>query len=459
MKLKYLALLFLIISSLRAGMAVPVGNNLELVPAPRNLGINIDLASQKLTVNGAIALTNLSNNPLTINSQPSVFVRNNELFYSSILHSTPFRLDTNSSNGALLSNPIFSGNVNFGTSVLSPLRVSGAISASLFNGGIFRGDGSQLFNIPISSINTNIGKIENVRVNGAVTASIFNGGIFKGDGSRLTDIFINTLADAKTDNSSIFLGKDSGSFDNGGNFNLGLGINSLKNISSGSKNIAIGYSSSNGLTTGSNNLSIGFNNLKSGSDLNNIIAIGNNTAPQIDKASSSIFFGNNINVITAPTNYDIDNSGVLDANDPTVIMSYLNSQPNPPFLAKYDINSDGSVTSLDALVIVNFLNSNPNLNDTSNQIFIGNQLLAPRKSNFLNLGNILFANNISNNGSVSSGNVGIGIQDPRSKLDVSGDIRALNFIGNGRQLSGISGASITGLALDNLVDVQSSRSS
>ena len=81
MKLKYLALLFLIISSLRAGMAVPVGNNLELVPAPRNLGINIDLASQKLTVNGAIALTNLSNNPLTINSQPSVFVRNNELFY------------------------------------------------------------------------------------------------------------------------------------------------------------------------------------------------------------------------------------------------------------------------------------------------------------------------------------------------------------------------------------------
>ena len=74
MKNKITILITLLIIGVQASKSVPVGTDLELIPAPRNLGININQASQKLTVNGAIALTNLGSNPVVISSQPSLFV-------------------------------------------------------------------------------------------------------------------------------------------------------------------------------------------------------------------------------------------------------------------------------------------------------------------------------------------------------------------------------------------------
>jgi hypothetical protein len=148
----------LLIINTQASFAVPVGNNLELIPAPRNLGINIETATQKLTVNGAVAFTNFISNPIVNNSQPSIYVKDNGLFFKSTLHTNPFRLDLNDiSNGnflnAILTNPTFKGTLSFdpGTK-LKPFSVNGAVTADVFNGGIFKGNGSLLTGIVPSAL-------------------------------------------------------------------------------------------------------------------------------------------------------------------------------------------------------------------------------------------------------------------------------------------------------------------
>jgi hypothetical protein len=367
MKIKNLTLLILLVLNSSICLAVPVGNDLELIPAPRNLGININQASQKLTVNGAVAFTNLINNPSTISSQPAVFVKGNGLYYTSPLHSNPFRLDTNISNGGSLINPVLSGNVNFSSAILSPLNVNGGIRADLFNGGVFKGDGSLLTGIVPSSLKAPDGnpnpalainnngtaifykdiKVPNfIGTNGYILGSdlvnkpvsdgfrmkygtnffglnrdalIFDktdlnardpdGGIafvntgndgiaelaiairgsgntgigtidpseklevagnikavrFIGNGSGLTNIStsgisnlsIDSLTDAKSDGSSIFLGDQSGRSDSGGNENIALGYLSLTESTTAKHNTVVGAKSLWKFKNGNHNTAVG----------------------------------------------------------------------------------------------------------------------------------------------------------------------------------------------------------
>ena len=78
-----------------------------------------------------------------------------------------------------------------------------------------------------------------------------------------TDVEIDGKLDLNDGVSSVFIGQDAGSVDDGSNNqNVGIGINSLKNVTSGFQNIAIGANSLENLTNGSNNMAIGFNALK-----------------------------------------------------------------------------------------------------------------------------------------------------------------------------------------------------
>ena len=68
---------------------------------------------------------------------------------------------------------------------------------------------------------------------------------------------INTLTDAKTDASSIFLGWDSGLEDDGDNHNVGVGKEALKSNTSGNDNTAVGRYALNSNSLGNNNSVLG----------------------------------------------------------------------------------------------------------------------------------------------------------------------------------------------------------
>ena len=84
---------------------------------------------------------------------------------------------------------------------------------------------------------------------------------------------INDLADAKTDSTSIFMGKYSGSSSNSTAIgNTGIGFNNLSSTTSGQRNTAIGLNSLKNNTTGNANTAIGEYSLS------NITTQGGNTA-------------------------------------------------------------------------------------------------------------------------------------------------------------------------------------
>jgi hypothetical protein len=442
MKLKNLAILLILLLNASICWAVPVGNNLEIIPTPRNLGINIDQASQKLTVNGAIALTNFLSNPPVISTQPSIFVKGDGLYYSSNLHLQPFRIDTNFINGGVLNNPTFTGEINFLSPVKSPLVVLSSIQANLFNGGVFRGDGSLLTNIVPSSLkapdgspnpalqvdnfgrigigtatpqdaflhvrtsngsrmltqhtnesfwsefatagvnlsgatirkwsvgstgdarsqalggpnkfyiyqysdkndatinqyrmvidsngNTGIGTLnpaEKLEVTGNIKAIRFIGngsGLTNISTSGITNLSIDSLVDAKTSSTSMFLGAGSGSANSSGSSNTASGINSLGNNLAGNQNSAFGSGSIIANINGNNNTAVGF-----GSGINikgsNNIAIGANTRVTDSNGDNQLNIGNLITGVLPRVNSNglILNGGSLNINGGTTVKGIL----------------------------------------------------------------------------------------------------------------------------------------
>ncbi len=89
---------------------------------------------------------------------------------------------------------------------------------------------------------------------------------------------INDLSDAKQDGSSLYLGPNTGNFDDGtDNQNVGVGYRSLLNNSSGFQNNATGYLSLSLNTTGHGNSAFGTYSLYNSTTGMHNTAIGNNT--------------------------------------------------------------------------------------------------------------------------------------------------------------------------------------
>jgi hypothetical protein len=411
MKKKLILLTILVIAGIQGSKSVPVGTDLELIPAPRNLGIGINQASQKLTVNGAIALTNLSANPLILESQPTLFVKDSGLFYKSPLHTNPFRIDLIDSSNAILTdptliNPVIKGVIKFDNSAkIDSFAVNGGIAAYLFNGGLFRGDGSQLNNVKASSvlnntissssiINGNIlttdlanGAITDIKITGPIsgskisgdislnnisandrvqsrlfTGAVFNGGIFRGaftgNGSGLTNISsssinslnIDSLNDGKSDLSSVFLGTGSGNNHSGTTYSTGVGIEALKNSSSSSiNNTGVGYRALLTNSQGDNNVALGSQSLLNNSTGSFNTALGDNSGSNITSGSNNITLGANIQVPSPSQNNQINIGNLLTGNLP---QSNINGIYNGGFLningganIKGILDVDGSIVS------------------------------------------------------------------------------------------------------------------
>jgi hypothetical protein len=72
-----------------------------------------------------------------------------------------------------------------------------------------------------------------------------------------TTAAINDLTDGKSDASNVYLGNGSGTFDDGNNYNVGLGIDALKSNTSGIRNTALGYQALNHNSSGGYNTATG----------------------------------------------------------------------------------------------------------------------------------------------------------------------------------------------------------
>ncbi len=94
---------------------------------------------------------------------------------------------------------------------------------------------------------------DEVKINGNFHVT----GNLTSDGTGLGATKINELTDAVYDGSSIFLGENAGSSDDGANINTSVGKSSMLQNISGEYNTAIGFASLLGNSTGSNNVGLG----------------------------------------------------------------------------------------------------------------------------------------------------------------------------------------------------------
>jgi cytoskeletal protein CcmA (bactofilin family) len=497
MKNKLFILITLLIVSVQASRSVPVGSDLELIPAPRNLGININQASQKLTVNGAIALTNLGFNPVVLNNQPSLFVKDNGLFYKSSLHTNPFRIDLNDiSNGnflnAVLTNPTFKGNINFDSNVkIKPFTVNGAITASMFNGGILKGDGSLLTGIVPSSLKApdgspdpalrvdNFGQIgigtitpsQKLEVAGNIKANNFIGngaGLTNIPSNVINNLSIDSLIDGKSDSSSVFLGSGSGIANTGNTFSTAIGIDALKNnANSAVNNSAVGYQALMN-NQGSNNTALGRLSLQANTSgwqntglgsatlLSNITG-NNNTATGVGALKSNL--SGNFNTAMGSSALELNETGSANT-----AIGYSSMIQNPKGQSNVAIGAESlfNIVQGDANTAIGY-KSGSNLVRGSRNITIGSNINVtnPEGSDQLNIGNLVTGNLPRNvNGNLLDGSVKInGITDISGRLEVVGNVKANSFIGDGAGLTNIPSNVINNLSIDSLIDGKSDSSS
>jgi hypothetical protein len=161
---------------------------------------------------------------------------------------------------------------------------------------------------------------------------------------------------------------------NTGNFNAAVGMNALGANTGGSTNTAMGYLALAANTTGSNNVGIGWNALATSVTGNSNVGLGM-------YAGYNVASGSNNTMIGMGAGY-VDAAGVIT---PTT---------------------------------------------GSNNIIIGtnnNMLPISAGSNQLNIGNLIFGTGISTAGTISTGNVGIGVTAPTAQLHTTGTVRFQAF--------------------------------
>ncbi len=85
---------------------------------------------------------------------------------------------------------------------------------------------------------------------------------------------INELSDGENDGSSVFLGSDCGTSDNGANSNVGVGNDALKNVFEGTGNASLGFAAGKAITNGNHNTAIGFGTMYEIATSSNNTAVG-----------------------------------------------------------------------------------------------------------------------------------------------------------------------------------------
>lgn len=142
----------------------------------------------------------------------------------------------------------------------------GTVVTGSFSGINFANPISYKVEVNIGSGYTNMGTYDFKAVPYAMKAQSAN--------SLNSPLSINDLSDGKTDNSSLFLGSNTGFSDDGNNYNVGIGQNCMNNISSGFNNVAIGTGTMGSITSGGQNTALGSNSLFMNQSASGNTAIG-----------------------------------------------------------------------------------------------------------------------------------------------------------------------------------------
>lgn len=253
--------------------------------------------------------------------------------------------------------------------------------------------------------------------------------------------------------SSIFIGEDAGeNDDNTDNKNIGIGTSSLKSNISGSRNLAIGknnlYSNSSGYT----NVALGYNNLVLNVSGHDNVALGSNslynnngnynTAIGVEALFYNTTGSNNSSIGEFSLKYNT--TGSYNTSIGRYSLFYNTTGSHNIAIGAESLLHNTSASGNTAIGYESLYNSNGegnmalgyksgrNITTGSNNITIGYKVYAPSptNSNQMSIGNLIFGTGIDGTEtSISSGNVGIGVNNPSVKLDVRGDLQLKNLSG------------------------------
>ena len=191
---------------------------------------------------------------------------------------------------------------------------------------------------------------------------------------------IDELSDAKTSFDNIFLGSPGGAALTTGISNTGLGTMSLQYNDAGTGNTAIGYRGLEFNTSGNFNTATGYRGLQDNTTGAGNTALGHRALQSNDTGNYNIAIGfSSLIYNTAGSN--------------NIAIGYL---------------------------------SGDNITTGSKNILIGHNIdaLAVNSTNTMSIGNLIYATGVNGTGlTVSTGNVGIGDNSPKAKLEVNGAIK------------------------------------
>ncbi|MCK4635941.1 MAG: hypothetical protein KAT32_03680, partial [Candidatus Moranbacteria bacterium] len=214
-----------------------------------------------------------------------------------------------------------------------------------------------------------------------------------------------------------YVGYESGLENTSGSYNTVFGFRAFKNNLTGQENAIIGRESMASNVDGSLNTTLGEHTLVNGTSHKRSVALGWRAGFGQNSGGASqtggIFIGTEAgrDIQTGSYNTFIGFwSGIINTTGEENI-----------FLGRY---AGGSNTTGSRNIYIG-KSSGIHVNGDDN-IILGNGIEVPIRtgSNQLNIGSLIFGNNIDGTGTgISTGNIGIGIKSPNAKLDIDGGIK------------------------------------
>lgn len=227
----------------------------------------------------------------------------------------------------------------------------------------------------------------------------------------------NALMSNTTGFQNTALGSDSLQANLGGYQNTGLGSYTLMWNESGSNNTAIGVYALENNINGQRNTAVGVFALEYNSSGNYNTAVGEQALLLNDTGSSNVAVGQN-----AITFNKTGNSNTVIGTGAGIGVSNSSNFENVTTLG---FESGKNLRTSGSNNILLGYKAGDALTTGANNIVLGYDIDLPTSASslMLNIGNLIYANNVDGTGvTLSTGNVGIGTSTPGHKLDVEGDV-------------------------------------
>ncbi len=234
-------------------------------------------------------------------------------------------------------------------------------------------------------------------------------------GVGVTDI--DSLSDAKSDSSNLFLGLSAGASAPAAGRNVGVGVNSLVSVNGGLSNTAVGYASLNVVSTGGQNVAVGDSALAFSTNSYDNVAVGYQAGNRNTTGHENTFLGTYAGFYNTTGNENVvigKNAGSGTAGTTTYQYNVIMGSSAADALTS---GSENTVLGSYAA---------RNLTSGTRNIVIGSSVNAPAPAgnNQLNIGNMIFGTNLNGTGTtISSGNIGIGVTSPTRMFQVAGAMK------------------------------------